>query len=63
MAGTPTSPPGGDSPAAERADEDGLAWERPVPARWAPSPEMTAQTVPANPEVMRTAPGEGPISR
>lgn len=63
MAGTPTSPPLGEGIGSEQADQDALAWERPVPTRWAPSPESVAQTVPANTEVMNTAPGEAPVSR
>ena len=63
MAGTPTQPSEGDSPAGVRVDQDAQSWERPVPTRWAPSPEMTARTVPANGTVMRTAPGEAPITR
>ena len=63
MAGTPAGPPESESIASERADGDGLAWGRPVPTRWAPSPETTMRTVPVNETVMRTAPGEGPITR
>jgi hypothetical protein len=63
VAGTPTEPPLGDSAASEQADGDCLAWERPVPTRWAPSPETAVRTVPVNETVMRTAPGEAPVSR
>jgi len=63
MAGTPTEPPLGEGIASQQEDGDALAWERPVPTRWAPSPEATSATVPANPEVMNTAPGEAPVSR
>ena len=63
MAGTPTAPPAGEGLPSEQADQNALAWERPVPTRWAPSPEATSTTVPANPEVMNTAPGEAPVSR
>jgi hypothetical protein len=63
MAGTPTSPPLEEGLPSERANTDAQAWERPVPTRWAPSPDSVAQTVPANTEVMNTAPGEAPVSR
>lgn len=63
MAGTPTEPPLGEGIHSEQADGDALGWARPVPTRWAPSPDRVARTVPANPEVMNTAPGEAPISR
>jgi hypothetical protein len=63
VAGTPTGEPGQDAATAQASEESLMAWERPVPARWAPSPEMTARAVPMNETVMRTAPGEGPISR
>jgi hypothetical protein len=63
VAGTPTEPPDGDSIASQQADGDCQAWERPVPTRWAPPAEMTARTVPMNETVMRTAPGEAPVSR
>ena len=63
MAGTPTAPPAGEGLPSEQADQNAQAWERPVPTRWAPSPDTPATTVPANPEVMGTAPGESPVSR
>ncbi len=42
MAGTPTGAPEQDSPAGQRAEENGLAWERPVPTRWSPPAEGAA---------------------
>lgn len=63
MAGTPVQPPMGEGLASQQADQSEQAWTRPVPTRWAPAPEATAQTVPANTEVMNTAPGEAPVTR
>jgi hypothetical protein len=52
MAGTPTGNPEQDSPAGQRQDENGLAWERPVPTRWFPPSEGTATGLTPDPEAI-----------
>ena len=53
MAGTPTQPPGGSGVAGDRAEENGLAPQRPVPRRWSPSGEPPAVGLSPDPALMK----------